>query len=370
MEHQKVEFVFLSQPEMIEAGVLDMPRCVDVMDEAFQLMGQGDYLMGGPCRNHHGIKLHFPKEALGPKMPVDGPDRRFMAMISYLGGDFHLCGAKWYGSNAENVKQGLPRSILLVILNDPETGAPLAIMEGNLISAMRTGASVGLGARYLAPKNGRMAGVIAAGPISRTCLMALAAGMPSLEEVKVFDLNQEKAKTFCKEMSTELNMRVYPVDSLQEAIKDADAVSTAASGSTPPKFEADWFKPGAFFALSSPSSLNENLWRNSRLVADNWQMHVAWRKEITTHDPQDNVPIHGELHTLIRQGLLQDEDVVEMGDVVTGKTPARVDEKQNIVYITGGLGIEDVSWGYTVYQRALELGLGTTLKLWDTPHWF
>ncbi len=61
--------------------------------------------------------IRFPKEARGPRMPVDGPDRRFMALASYLGGDFHVCGTKWYGSNIENPTHGLPRSILLVIIN-------------------------------------------------------------------------------------------------------------------------------------------------------------------------------------------------------------------------------------------------------------
>ena len=122
MSDSKVEFLFLSKPDMIEAGVLDMAGCVDTLDEAFAIMGQGDYLMGGPSRHEHGVMLHFPEEPLGPRMPTAGPDRRFMAMISYLGGDYHLCGTKWYGSNAANPKRGLPRSILLVIINDPDTG--------------------------------------------------------------------------------------------------------------------------------------------------------------------------------------------------------------------------------------------------------
>ena len=71
--------------------------------------------MGGPTQHHHGMMIHFPEEARGPRMPVKGPDRRFMAMVSYLGGDYHMCGAKWYGSNKENPKRGLPRSILLVL---------------------------------------------------------------------------------------------------------------------------------------------------------------------------------------------------------------------------------------------------------------
>lgn len=91
---KKTEFLFLNEEEMIKAGVLDSARCVDVLDEMFQLVGKGDYIMGGPKHNEHGIKLSFPKEPQFEHMPADGPDRRFMAMIAYLGGRFHIAGEK------------------------------------------------------------------------------------------------------------------------------------------------------------------------------------------------------------------------------------------------------------------------------------
>jgi len=372
VESQKVEMLFLSQEEMIEAGVLDMHQCVDVMEQAFKLLGQGDYLMGGPSGNHHGVKLWFPKQARGPRMPVEGPDRRFMAVCAYLGGDFHMCGTKWYGSNTENPKKrGLPRSVLMVILNDPETGAPIAIMDGNLISAMRTGAVIGLGARYLANKNAETAGIIAAGVISKTCLMALAVGMPNLKTVKVFDIDRQKAEALSEEMSQKLGLDVHAVDSMEAAVRDSDAVSTATSGVKAPFFETEWFKAGAYFGLSSEAKLADDVWLNSRVVADNWQMHLDWREE-TQKAPADlkKPPLHETLHNLIIAGKMKDDDVVEMGKVVNGDIAGRENEQQRIILATGGMGIEDVSWGYTLYQKAKEKGLGQNLKMWDKPHWF
>ena len=137
MSDTEVKFRFLSQEDMIKAGVLDMHNCVNVLDDAFKLMAKGDYLHGGPLAEEHGMMIHFPKEAKGPRMPVAGPDRRYMALVGYVGGDYHMCGIKWYGSNRANVEKGLPRSILLMGLNDADTGAPIAVMEGNLLSAMR-----------------------------------------------------------------------------------------------------------------------------------------------------------------------------------------------------------------------------------------
>ena len=368
---QKVEFLFLSQEEMIEAGVLDMNNCVAVLDQTFKLLGRGDSLMGGPSGNQHGMKIHFPKVARGPRMPVDGPDRRFMALVSYLGGNFHVCGTKWYGSNIENPSRGLPRSVLLVIINDPETGAPLAIMDGNLISAMRTGAAIGLGAKYLVNKDAQVAGIIAAGVISKTCLMALAVGMPRLKEVKVFDINREKAQAFSEEMGEKLGLNIYAVEHMEDAIRESDAVSSATSRVRIPHYETEWFKPGAFLGLSSDAYLADDLWLNAKVVADNWKMHLEWREEtLRTSGDTSKITLYGGLHQLILDGRIKDSDIAEMGAIVNNGFETRPADKQRIVYITGGMGIEDTAWGYAIYEQAKSKGLGQKVKLWDKPYWF
>ena len=161
---QPVLFPFYSQLDMIAAGGTDMKRCIGVMDEAFALLGKGDYVMGGPNRNSHGMRLWFPLEPQHPGMPNGGPDQRFLTLPAYLGGRFHACGNKWYGSNIHNPsKHGLPRSILLMILNEAETARPLAIMEANLLSGMRTGAVIGLSARYLRCRKARIGFLYGAG---------------------------------------------------------------------------------------------------------------------------------------------------------------------------------------------------------------
>ena len=117
--------------------------------------------------------ISFPDEPEFPNMPKNGPDRRFMAMTAYLGGRFNIAGEKWYGSNRDNVEKGIPRSILMVMLNNADTGAPEALMSANLISAVRTGAIPGVGAKYLARPESRVCALIGAGVISRTCFMSL-----------------------------------------------------------------------------------------------------------------------------------------------------------------------------------------------------
>ena len=97
MERKQVGFRFLSEPDMIKAGVLDVKKCVEVMDDTFKLLGAGDFVMGGYNQSSHGCMLWYPMDTPFPNMPVAGPDRRYMAMPAYIGGRYNCCGVKWYG---------------------------------------------------------------------------------------------------------------------------------------------------------------------------------------------------------------------------------------------------------------------------------
>ena len=123
---------------MVAAGVKDMDQCVEVMEDMLLTLNRGDYVMGGQNHNSHGCMVTFPDDPEFEGMPKNADDRRFMAMPAYLGGKYQLAGMKWYGSNVENKKQGLPRSILMMMLNDKDTGAPIALMSANLLSCYRT----------------------------------------------------------------------------------------------------------------------------------------------------------------------------------------------------------------------------------------
>ena len=239
-----LDFLYLSEPDMLKAGVLDMKKCVQSMDDLFHLMGEGDYLMGSPSENHHGMMLWFPLEKRTEKMPVAGPDRRFMAMPAFVGGRFNVCGNKWYGSNIENQKKGLPRSILTVMLNDVDTGAPLALMSANLLSSTRTGAIPGVAVKYLQKKDASVLGVIGAGVISRSCLLAIRETMTALREVRVYDLFPEKAEKFAREMGEELGISIRPVSEMREAVRGCEVVSVAASGLAPVDIPDEWIDPG------------------------------------------------------------------------------------------------------------------------------
>lgn len=186
MKDTEIRFLYLNEKDMIKAGVLDAGRCVDTMEDVMSLLSQGDCLMGGREHNDHGIQLIFPKKSDIEGFPLeDSRDRRFMAMPAYLGGRFHMAGQKWYGSNGRNAALGLPRSILMVTLNDIETGQPIAYMSANLLSSMRTGAMPGLTAKYLAKKDAKVISILGPGAINKTSLACILSKVTTIDTVKI-----------------------------------------------------------------------------------------------------------------------------------------------------------------------------------------
>lgn len=367
--NEKVDFLFLTEEEAIRAGANDLHACIGVMEEMFGLVGRGDYLMGAPNRNAHGIKIYFPKETPFPNMPVKGPDRRFMALVAYLGGRFNVCGEKWYGSNLANREKGLPRSILMTLLNDPDTGAPLAVMSANALSAARTGAIPAVGAKYLAKKDAAVLGAVGVGVIGKACVTAILDAVETLREVRIYDLDRDAAIAYARELEEKSGpgLRAVCVDKPEAAVKGCDVVNVAASGSVPPKIEDDWLEAGALLTLPAGAEVSENLMKSSRIVVDNWKMYEAYAEELAGLPggfSKNLSGICGFLMDLVYGNVIPKEEVINLGDVLAKKAQGRRDGKDKVIFIMDGMPVEDLAWGYTVYRNALEQGIGTKLNLW------
>ncbi len=358
------ELLFLSEPEMIKAGGLDMEMCLSAVEEMYRLIHRGDYIMGGPSLNEHGIRLVFPETSSFPDMPLAGPDRRFMAMIAYVGGRYNVCGCKWYGSNRANLEKGLPRSNHLVIVNDSDTGMPLCAMVGNLVSAMRTGAVPGIAAKYLARDGAGVLGLVGAGVINHATLMGMVHTMPDLRLVKVYDIVAEKSRSFSKEMAEAFGVRVEAVGSLEDAVVGSDVVHVAASGKNPPHLRTEWLSDDVLIELSAGGKLDDDFLFGANLVMDNYAMHDVW------YDT-DRIDVPSfEVVRLVREGKLsREQDIIEMGAVVEGAAANRVKNGRPTIFNAQGMPVYDVSFAYDIYQRALRQGNGIKLPLWDAPHW-
>lgn len=372
----RIDMLYLSEPDVIAAGVKDMDRCMEVMEEVLVLVAKGDYRMAGNSANSHGAQVGFPATSPFPGMPLDAADRRFMAMAAYLGGRFDTAGVKWYGSNIDNREKGLPRSIHLIVLNDKETGAPFAIMSGNLESAYRTAAVPGAAAKRLAPENATTLGIIGPGAMNKSALHAMTTARPTLHTLRI---NGRRRVT--SEQYADFVRAHYPqfttiqiVDTVEEAVRDSDIVSEAVTGlvgsENYPYIDGDWIKPGAFLSLPANLRMDKEytLSGKARLIADAKKIYEAWAEEYPAPSHETAFGMIGLYwQDLIDAGELDESRVVNIGDVFDGTAVGREFPEQPVLFSVGGMGVEDVAWGKTVYERAVELGIGTPLNLWTAP---
>jgi ornithine cyclodeaminase/alanine dehydrogenase-like protein (mu-crystallin family) len=374
MSYPEIDLLYLNEDDMIKAGVQDMSGCIEAMEEMFKLMKVGDYRMGGANGNSHGSMVMFPKESKFPEMPVDGPDRRFMAMPAYLGGKFDMAGVKWYGSNAANRDKGLPRSILMLILNDKDTGAPKAFMSANILSAYRTGAVPGVGFKHFAREDAQTLAIIGPGVMSKTALAAAVAVRPAIKKVKVKGRGKASLMKFVDHMSKLYpDIDIVPVDTMEEAVRDADIVSCSTSTPTGdpsvyPYIKEDWIKPGAVIESTAALRFDDDFLINrARTVTDNIMLYEAWEEEMKPN-AYNTIPIPAvRVEDLIAEGKMTSDQIDDLGDILLGKKPVHRKDDEIVIYSVGGMPTEDVAWGTMIYRNAVEKGIGQKLNLWDRP---
>jgi ornithine cyclodeaminase len=224
-------------------------------------------------------------------------------------------------------------------------------MDGTLISAMRTGAVTGVGAKYLARKDSETVAMIGCGVQARTQLHALKTVFPSLKEVRGYDIWKEAAEKFAGDASNRFNIDAKVADTPKNAVVGADIIVTATMADEPIVKNA-WIKQGNYF--SHVGSYQEEEYnvvlKSDKIVVDDW--------EIVKHR---QTPILAIMYT---QGLIKDEDIyAELKDIVAGKQPGRESDEERIFFSPIGLGAEDVAVAYYIYKKALAKGVGQKLKL-------
>lgn len=378
MSYPNVDLLYLNEADMLKAGVDDVIKCTDCMEELLKILNKGDYRMGGENGNSHGCMVTFPENPEFPNMPKDGPDRRFMAMPAYVGGKFDIAGMKWYGSNVENRDKTLPRSILMMMLNDKDTGAPLSLMSANLVSAYRTAAIPGVGVRHLAPQNAKVLGVVGPGVINCITIQTFAGLRPSLDTLKIKGRGRasiDRCIKFVKEKCPQFK-NIIVCDTLEECVRDSDiltfATSTPMNGdkSAYPFVKTEWIKKGALFCLPGAADFEDDLIinNNAKLVVDNIKLYEAWAEEYP-YPTFDTIYILGsKFMDLAHEGKLDKSRIHDLGAILNGKTPGRESDDQIILYSVGGMPVEDVAWGKEIYDYAIENEIGTKLNLWEKPY--
>jgi ornithine cyclodeaminase/alanine dehydrogenase-like protein (mu-crystallin family) len=336
------DLLFVSQEDVVAAGGLDMDGTIEVVEEA--------------------LRLHAKGEAIAPKKSsilwsddLDSDEKlgRIMAMPAYVGGDMGVTGVKWIPSVPDNATRGLPRGIGVILLSDRETGMPIAVLDGTVVSAMRTGAIGGIAARALANPGSSVVTLLGAGVQARTQLMALERTLP-LEEVRIHDVGEGRAAKFC-EREHRGAIRLVPVDDPAEACAGS-AVVVAATMADRPFVPPEWLDAGAVFvSISSLDPTLELISSCDVLVTDVWEHETGHHSR--------------PFARALIAGIVTREQVTELGQLLIGNAPGRTSETQRVLVSPVGLGIEDVAEAWRIVRRAKELGIGTPLRLWQRPVW-
>lgn len=337
------EILFLSQEDVKQCGGFDMPNIISIMENVFKLHHKQDYILPKKTALRWG------------DMESESITGRINSMPGYIGGDINTSGIKWISSAPQNpFKYNLPRATGLIILNDPNTLAPYAIMDGTLISAMRTGANSGVAAKYLADQDSRIIGLVGAGVQNRTQLLALNAVLSEIDEIRIYDLNEERARIFAEEMKSEVSATILVMNSAEETIRGADVFVTATV-TKKPIVKADWVKEGSLYIhVGSHECEFDVIYQSDKIVVDDW--------DELKHRGVETISI------MYNTGIFDENTIYsELGAIVSGAKPGREHANEKTYFNSVGMGIEDVAVAQAIYENAVKNNIGQSLSLWNTP---
>ena len=340
-----IEFLYLSQEDVIAAGGLDMKMVVEGMERAFKLLNAG--------------KVIIPNKIVMTLPPGEKERGRINGLAAYIGGDWEVAGIKWipgFPNNPSRYK--LPRANAFLILNDTNTGMPQVIMDGTLLSAMRTGAvGGGVGAKYLARKDSEVAAIIGMGVQARTQALALKTVLPKLKEIRGFDVWKDRGRLVAKDIEKMTGITTKFVDTPKEAVEGADVIDTVTVADEPIVKDA-WVKKGNLF-IHMGSYIEEEydvVLHANKIIADDWEI-VKHRK----------TPVLARMYD---EGKIKDSDIyANLDEIVAGKKKGRETDDERIFFSPIGMAHEDVAVASLVYEQAKKKGIGKKLQLWNNPLW-
>ena len=324
--------LLLNQNDVMK--VLDMVQCMKAVEKAFAELASGTAIL--PLR----INL-FTQEGLALYMP---------AYLREMG----ALACKVVTSYVNNpAKHNLPTILGKVLLQDPETGDVLCIMDGGYLTAVRTGAASGVATRYLARKDRRQkVGIFGAGAQGRTQLWAMTVAR-DIARAYIYDVNDEAVNRFIAEMAPRLQLDIVRAVSPEEILKETDIICTATSSPTP-LFDGMKVREGTHInAVGSHTpkarELDTAIIKRSKIIADSYD---ACLKEA------------GDIIMPIQEGAIDKSHLrAELGEVIIGKKPARTDAREITLFKSNGLAIQDVAAARLVYEKAVHAGIGTSIEL-------
>ena len=325
-----LEILYLSRTDVAGLG-MTMKEVLEAVENGFRLKGLGKTEMP-------------PKPGIHPRA-----DCFIHAMPAYVR-EVEAAGLKWVSGYPPNAAKGLPYITGLLLLNDPETGIPIAVMDCSWITAMRTGASVGISAKYLARNDSAVAGIVGCGVQARTSLAALVETLPRLRDIGCYDLHSAATDAFIREMSARFGrLNFMPCRSAPEAARDADVVVSAIPivAKPQPPLDAGILRNGALaVSLDYDSAWTSAAMNECRkFVTDDTGQLLSTRE-------------HG-----VYFGGIPKKIYADLGGLAAGLKKGRESATERIFSMNMGIAVDDMVTAKALYQKAIERKAGVRLPL-------
>ena len=331
--------LLLSQQDV--ARLIGVRQVIPVVREAFKAMARGQAVMPS--------KLYLPLPG--------GND--FRAMPAFLRRP-PACGMKWVNVHPRNAERGLPTVMAVIVLNHVETGVPLAIMDGQLITKLRTASAAAVAAETLARPDSRVVGLIGCGAQADAQVEALTAVRP-IARVNVWGHRATEAQRFCRDLRRRLpNVQCQPESTIEACVRDADIVVTVTP-SRRPLVQRRWIAPGTHInaiGADAPGKqeLDHRILQEATVVVDERQQAI--------HGGELNVPIR-------RRQFRAAEIHADLGQILLGRRVGRRSPQELTVFDSTGLAVHDIAVAAEVFRQARRRRVGHDVALCSSsvrPH--
>jgi len=328
--------LILSRTEMV--GLLTPQEYCDCVEQAYRIHGEGRFYMEP---KGHIVLDQFPGE--------------WEVMPSFIE-EPHSAACKWVSIREGNKeKYNLPNVFSIIVYTDPESGFPLAILDGSHHTVMRTGAAAAVSAKWLARKNSRKLAIVGAGAQAPGVLATCSALFP-WEEVKVWSRTQASVDNFLNEQQPKYDsFEIEGSTDIERVVPGADVVVTVTPGHQA-YVRDEFITPGMHIA-----AVGSDLRGNQELEGK-----ILTRARVFVDDIRQ-CRTDGEINVPLSEGLITEEDLAgTIGEVVIGKNPGRTSDEEITVFDSTGMAIQDAATVPLEYKRAMEAGVGIEKKMIST----
>ena len=313
------DLLFLSQAEV--SRLLDLDLLFDALAGAF-------------------VELSAGRASVPPRIAARTASGGLLgAMPGYVSG---VLEAKLVSVFPQNHVRGMPSHQGLIVLFDENTGAPIAVMDGIAITAIRTGASAAVAARWLARQDSAILAILGAGVQGRSNLEAFSRSRP-FKEIRVASRNADRAKALAAQNAAAITCATF-----EEAVRGADIVC-CCTDAREPVMKYEWLMPGAHVS-SVGGTFGPEI--DAQTIGAG-MLFVESRESVLQPPPAGAHELQG----------LKPESLTEVGQVIAGTAPGRTAPEQLTVYKSTGHAVEDAAAVKIVYERALAEGAGQRVTL-------